>query len=230
MGRREEVCKGTSRSLDHWGSSRGILVVFWLVGTSNVLVFAVRLSCETPAACRPPGASHDNPRTPPFSPPTLFCVWVPTPLTFQNVKNNFTISPIDLEKINNQLFFHLPVSYKKPQKHNQKSTRRPPEREKKNENGGGRKKKKNAKFWAVRRRAVRGCGVRWPKLAWSHQNRPKLAKLNVAILGPHPFGPPTLAPPLPHPRKCQNLIVGRARKPTLANCYLPKKMSSFTVD
>ena len=32
------------------GSSRGILV-FWSVGTSNVLVFALRLSCETPAAC-----------------------------------------------------------------------------------------------------------------------------------------------------------------------------------
>ena len=32
------------------GSSRGILVVFWSVGTSNVLVFALRLSCETQAA------------------------------------------------------------------------------------------------------------------------------------------------------------------------------------
>ena len=33
------------------GSSRGILVVFWSVGTSNVFVFALKLSCETPAAC-----------------------------------------------------------------------------------------------------------------------------------------------------------------------------------
>ena len=31
-----------------WGSSRGILVVFWLVGTSNVHVFALRLSCGSP--------------------------------------------------------------------------------------------------------------------------------------------------------------------------------------
>ena len=34
-----------------WGSSRGILVVFWSVGTSNVLVF--RLSCGSPR--RPAG-------------------------------------------------------------------------------------------------------------------------------------------------------------------------------
>ena len=31
-----------------WGSSRGILVVFWSVGTSNVLVFAFRLSFGSP--------------------------------------------------------------------------------------------------------------------------------------------------------------------------------------
>ena len=30
---------------------------FWSVGSSNVLVFALRLYCETPVACRPPGAS-----------------------------------------------------------------------------------------------------------------------------------------------------------------------------
>ena len=34
-----------------WWSSRGILVVFWSVGTSNVLVFALVLSCGSP---RPP--------------------------------------------------------------------------------------------------------------------------------------------------------------------------------
>ena len=33
-----------------WGSSRGILVVFWSVGPSNVLVFALRLSCGSPPA------------------------------------------------------------------------------------------------------------------------------------------------------------------------------------
>ena len=59
-----------------WGSSRGILVVFWSVGTSNVLVFALRLSCETPAPSAPFGV-------PPFRGPTLpgpylFYVWTPT--------------------------------------------------------------------------------------------------------------------------------------------------------
>ena len=53
------------------GSSRGILVVFWSVGTSNVLVFALRLSCETPAAqiLLPPRPDPD--RSPPsrFRPP-----------------------------------------------------------------------------------------------------------------------------------------------------------------
>ena len=29
--------------------------MFWSVRTSNLLVFALGLSCETPAACRPPG-------------------------------------------------------------------------------------------------------------------------------------------------------------------------------
>ena len=35
-----------------WGSSRGILVVFWSVGTSHVLVFAFRLSCGSPRKTR----------------------------------------------------------------------------------------------------------------------------------------------------------------------------------
>ena len=49
-----------------WGSSRGILVVFWSVGTSNVLVFALWLSCETPAACRPPTHLRVLALTPPI--------------------------------------------------------------------------------------------------------------------------------------------------------------------
>ena len=65
------------------GSSRGILVVFWSVGTSNVLVFALRLFCQTPAACRLPGRLHTfiTPSLPlsPSAPPTLLS---PSPLPF----------------------------------------------------------------------------------------------------------------------------------------------------
>ena len=47
------------------GSYRGILVVFLKAGTSNMLVFALRLSCETLAAgFKTAGASHNSPRTP----------------------------------------------------------------------------------------------------------------------------------------------------------------------
>ena len=63
-----------------WGSSRGILVVFRSVGTSNVLVFALGLSCETPAACRL-SASIVLRGTCPTVPSTflspLFLVWIP---------------------------------------------------------------------------------------------------------------------------------------------------------
>ena len=37
-------------------SSRGILVVYWSVGTSNVFIFALGLSCGSPRGCIPPGA------------------------------------------------------------------------------------------------------------------------------------------------------------------------------
>ena len=46
-----------------WGSSRGFLVVFEAPGHSNVQVWALGLSCEAPAAPKPPGF-HTTAREP----------------------------------------------------------------------------------------------------------------------------------------------------------------------
>ena len=46
-----------------WGSSRGILVVFEAPGRSNVHVWSLGLSCEAPAAPKPPGF-HTTAREP----------------------------------------------------------------------------------------------------------------------------------------------------------------------
>ena len=56
-----------------WRCSRGILVVFWSVGTSHVLVFALILSCETPAASSAPTLL-----APTLIAPILFLVREPT--------------------------------------------------------------------------------------------------------------------------------------------------------
>ena len=41
-----------------WGSSRGIVVVFWRPAPSNVHVWALGLSCDAPAAWGPPASGR----------------------------------------------------------------------------------------------------------------------------------------------------------------------------